>query len=107
VVATSQIFEVGEANGGALHNEGTSSLTVQDSTFIGNQAIGGSGGSVHKNVGFFVLNGGFGGAIADDDATGPLVVSGCTFSYNRAVGGSVRTANATGQRVLVVGSCVA
>jgi hypothetical protein len=92
--------ESGEANGGALHNEGPSTLTVLDSTFIDNQAIGGSGGSAQKAAIFYVLDGGFGGAIADDDATGALVVSGCTFSHNQATGGSNSTGNASGQGVI-------
>jgi hypothetical protein len=99
----SDINFVGEANGGALHNEGVSTLTVRDSIFIGNQAVGGSGGSVQKGVGAYVLDTAFGGAIADDDS-GALVVSGCTFSYNRAVGGSNSTANATGQGIVGVGA---
>jgi hypothetical protein len=102
LVATSASIEAGEANGGAIHNEGASSLTVQDSTFVGNQAIGGSGGSVQKGLGSYVLDGASGGAIADDDATGPLVISGCTFSYNLALGGSSGT-GAGGQGVVGVG----
>src|SRR5262249_55656957 len=81
-VPTSAHGEVGEANGGALHNEGTSTLTVLDSTFIGNQAIGGSGGSAQKGASAYGLGGGFGGAIATDASTGLTVVSGCSFSYN-------------------------
>jgi hypothetical protein len=92
--------ESGEANGGALHNEGPSTLTVVDSTFIGNQAIGGSGGSAQKATTTYVLDTGYGGAIADDDATGALVVSGCKFTHNQAIGGSLSTGNTGGQGVI-------
>jgi hypothetical protein len=103
-VATSTKVEVGEANGGALHNEGTSTLTVVDSIFVGNLALGGNGGSAQKGLSAYVLGGGFGGAIADDDSTGLMVVTGCTFSYNQAIGGSDNDGNATGQGVVGVGS---
>src|SRR5262249_62213399 len=40
---------VGAANGGAIHTEGVNgqpdTLIVQNSTFVGNQAIGGNGGT--------------------------------------------------------------
>jgi hypothetical protein len=102
-VVTSSSIEAGEANGGAIHNEAASSLTVRDSAFVGNQAVGGSGGIVQKGLGFYVLDGASGGAIADDDGTGPLVISGCTFSYNLAVGGSSGTGGAGGQGVVGIG----
>src|SRR5262249_44711551 len=57
-VSTSAHIEVGEANGGALHNEGTSTLTVLDSTFIGNQAIGGNGCSSQNGASGYALGGG-------------------------------------------------
>jgi hypothetical protein len=98
--ATSNNIEVGEANGGALHNEGPSTLTVVDSTFLGNRAIGGNDCIAPARVGFYVLNTAFGGAIADDDATGALVVSGCTFEDNRALGGSGGIGNTNGQGVV-------
>jgi hypothetical protein len=96
-VATSGNLETGEANGGALHNQGPSTLTVLDSTFIGNQAIGGSGGSAQNAVGFYLLDNGFGGAVSNDAGTGALLVSGCTFSHNQAIGGSNSTGNTSGQ----------
>ena len=95
--------EEGQANGGALHTEGTSVLTVQDSTFIGNQAIGGSGGSAKKRADSYAVDGGFGGAVADDDG-GILVLSGCTFSRIQAIGGSDSTGNTSGQGVIGVGA---
>jgi hypothetical protein len=103
LVATSTNLEVGEANGGALHNEGSSTLTVEDSTFTGNQAIGGSGGIVGKNASVYNVDGAFGGGIANDDG-GTLVVSGSTFSHNQAIGGSNGTCGSSGQGVLGVGA---
>jgi hypothetical protein len=79
---------LGEANGGAIHNDGTSTLAVIDSTFIGNQAVAGSGASGGKVAGGYTVDVGDGGAIANDDSLATLVVSGSTFSYNQAVGGS-------------------
>ena len=101
--ATTNTIEVGEANGGALHNEGPSTLTVVDSTFIGNQALGGNGGSGGQGVSFYIVDTASGGAIADDVASGALVVSGCTFSYNQARGGSNGTGGSTGQGIVGAG----
>jgi hypothetical protein len=68
---------VGE--GGAIENYGA--LTISDSAFSGNQAIGGAWGSVSETYGDY---GGEGGAIYND---GTLTVSGTTFSANAATGG--------------------
>jgi hypothetical protein len=89
-VLSSRQDHLGTGNGGALHNDGTSTLTVIDSIFIGNQASGGNGGSGGNAAGAYLVDVGSGGAIAND--AGTLVVSGCAFSYNQAIGGS----NATG-----------
>src|SRR5262249_14540865 len=64
------------ANAGAIHCN--ASTTITDSTFIGNQSIGGSGG-----------NNGFsrGGAIYQNGA-GTLTVANCTFIGNQAIAGS-------------------
>jgi hypothetical protein len=83
---------IGDALGGAIHNDGKSTLTVENSTFLANQAIGGNGGSVGKAFhGFYGVGIGAGGAITGDEGL-LLVVSGCTFVDNQALGGS----NATG-----------
>jgi hypothetical protein len=87
---------VGEANGGALHNDGTSTLTVLGSTFIANQAIGGNGGSGGNWSGVVIVDVGDGGAIVND-STGTLVVDGCTFTGNQAIGGSGDTGSTSGQ----------
>jgi predicted outer membrane repeat protein len=41
----SGLFLLGECNGGAIHNGVTSTLIVENTTFIGNQSLGGNGGS--------------------------------------------------------------
>jgi hypothetical protein len=89
-------FGLGDAHAGAIHVEGTSTLTVRDSTFVGNQAIAGSGGSAPKGskLGSYGLDTADGGAIAAHDGA-TLIVSGSTFADNLAMGGS----NATGAPV--------
>jgi hypothetical protein len=86
---------IGSALGGALHNDGLSTMTVQNSTFLGNQAIGGSGNSAGKNAQSAFLGVGAGGAITGDEGA-VLVVSGCTFAYNQALGGSNNTGTSSG-----------
>jgi hypothetical protein len=85
----------GIAIGGALHNDGESTLTVENSTFIGNQAIGGNGDSAPKNATSCSLGVAAGGAITGDEGK-LLVVSGCTFLDNQAIGGSNETGNSSG-----------
>ncbi|MCI0457603.1 MAG: hypothetical protein L0Z62_11585 [Gemmataceae bacterium] len=68
----------GGAFGGATYNSGT--LSVIDSTFTGNLALGGDGSS-----GSFVPGFGAGGGIGN---SGLVTVSGSTFDGNQAVGGS-------------------
>src|SRR5262249_28512111 len=89
---------LGIANGGALHNEGDSTLTVENSTFIGNQAIAGNGSTAGKNASSFVMDCANGGAVANDETIdgGALVVSGCAFTNNQAIGGSSGTGNSGG-----------
>jgi hypothetical protein len=90
---------IGEAAGGALHNEGftgaPSTLTVENSTFIGNEAIAGNGGTGGKSAKVYIVDIADGGAIVNHDG-GNLAVSGCTFSYNEAIGGSNATASSSG-----------
>jgi hypothetical protein len=86
-VSTNDHALIGSALGGALHNDGASTLTVENSTFIGNQAIGGNGASAGLNVGLFGIDVGAGGAITNDEGK-LLVVRGCTFADNQARGGS-------------------
>jgi hypothetical protein len=78
-------------NGGAIHNDGHSVLTVENSTFLDNAAIAGSGGS-GKGTSIFAIAVATGGAIANDEGL-RLTVDGCTFSYNDAVGGSNATSD--------------
>jgi hypothetical protein len=90
-VITGSGGDFGQANGGAIHTESftgqPSTLVVQNSTFIDNEAIAGNGGSGGTGSGVYVVDGAFGGAISDDDGS-ILVVDGSLFSSNRALGGS-------------------
>src|SRR5262249_32372045 len=55
-VVTNDQTTVGNADGGGIFNVGAGGvLTVLNSTFTGNQAIAGSGGSVGKDVSFYFL----------------------------------------------------
>jgi hypothetical protein len=74
------------ANGGAIHSEALDYLTVQDSTFLDNEAIAGNGGH-GKGTSIFIIDVATGGAIANDDGL-HFAVDGCTFLHNQAVGGS-------------------
>jgi hypothetical protein len=82
-------YAVGAANGGALHVEGSSTLTVIDSHFIDNQAIAGSGGSAPKgtNAGSYNVDCASGGAVVSDDGA-TLLISGSTFLGNKSIAGS-------------------
>ncbi|MFL5340385.1 MAG: hypothetical protein ACJ8F7_09560 [Gemmataceae bacterium] len=84
-----------EANGGAIHSEGftgqPSTLVVRNSTFIGNEAVGGNRGVGGHGTSHYIIDSATGGGIANDDGS-ILVIDGCVFSSNRAIGGS----NATG-----------
>jgi hypothetical protein len=94
VVTSGQAF-LGTAEGGAIMNQGPSSLTVTRSTFIGNQAIAGSGASGGNGASVYEEGVGKGGAIANID--GPTItVSACSFSHNQAIGGSNNTNGTSG-----------
>src|SRR5439155_6559524 len=69
-----------------------STLTVADSTFTDNQAIGGNGAQGGSdNAPLYTLDVGNGGGI-ENFPYALLFVDGCTFAHNQAIGGS----NATG-----------
>jgi hypothetical protein len=83
------------ANGGAIYNNGT--LTVTDSTLSGNAAAGGAGGAIYQNTSGVatitnsvltdnLTDGGNGGAIASVSAM--LTIAGSNFSGNAATGSS-------------------
>jgi hypothetical protein len=59
--------------------------TVIGCTFIGNQAIGGNGGTCDNDHN--LIGSALGGAITNDEGR-LMVVSGCTFAYNQAIGGN-------------------
>src|SRR5262249_3916781 len=80
---------VGTGGGGALHCQGPT--TISNSTFLGNEALGGSGDTAGS--GLIYVGGGFGGAV--DVGNGgfsnngvPLSISNSTFTNNQAVGGA-------------------
>jgi hypothetical protein len=89
-------FNVGSANGGGIENETGGTLTVEDSTFIANQAIAGNGGSGGRFRDLCVVDVALGGGISSADGTA-LVVSRSTFSHNQAVGGSNASGSTRGQ----------
>jgi hypothetical protein len=82
-----------DAYGGAVDNFDT--MTISDTTFIGNKALGGS----HAD-GVFATGEGFGGAIVNEPTpagavNGNLTITNCTFKDNEAIGGSgANTTNA-------------
>ncbi len=88
-VASGQGSAGGTAKGGAIENDETganrASLTVQNSTFIGNEALGGD--SVIVKPGKSGGGSASGGAIASA-AHAMLAVITCTFSGNRAIAGN-------------------
>jgi hypothetical protein len=102
-VLSTDRFAIGAASGGALHVEGSSTFTVIDSTFIGNQAISGNGGSAPRanNAGVYVVDSADGGAIAAHDG-GTVVISGSLFENNQAIGGS--NASGAGAALAFVGT---
>jgi hypothetical protein len=87
-VANGQGSESGNAFGGAILSgySNSTTLTVQNSTFIGNEAIGGNGVTVKPEK-----PGGRGlaqaGAI-ESEGTASLTVTNCTFSQNMAIAGN-------------------
>jgi hypothetical protein len=82
---------ISTCNGGAIHNDGNSTLTVEDSMFIDNAAISGNGGN-GKGASIFTVDVATGGAIANDEGL-RLIVDACTFSNNKALGGSDATSD--------------
>jgi hypothetical protein len=87
---------IGEANGGAVFNQGGATLTVTDTVFAGNEAVAGSGGRGGDGAALYFVGVATGGRITNAHHAN-LVVTGCTFTGNRAVGGSNVIGGATGQ----------
>ncbi len=75
-----------EGAGGAIDLEDGSMVTVDYSTFDGNQALGGAGGDGSAGSDGGVGGDSFGGAIASASAT--LIVSHCQFTGNEVHGGN-------------------
>jgi hypothetical protein len=74
------------AAAGAIISGGASSLSIADSVFTGNRAIGGNRGSGGPGAPLYGAGFAWGGAI-DNENDSTLVVTGSTFSYNQAIGG--------------------
>lgn len=86
----------GAALGGALYYAGGSDLSLTDSSFLNNLALGGAGGDsssgFSQDISVDGVNGGSGGQAAGgalyfDAGQGSLSLSGSTFSGDRATGG--------------------
>jgi hypothetical protein len=79
---------IGFGLGGAIEvsnlDPNAGQLTVNDSTFSGNRAVGANNGHVQAGTD---SNQGVGGAINDEGAINFLTVAGCTFTGNSAKGG--------------------
>lgn len=74
------------ANGGAINNEGGgSTMTIDDSTLVGNRGVGGAGANGETTTGQSL-----GGAILNNGAT--LTINGSTIVGNVAQGGDHETA---------------
>jgi hypothetical protein len=90
VIGTAKSADVTAANGtfgqevfgGGIYDNGT--LSAVDSTFSGNQAVG---GPISGNLSGLAGGDAFGGAIASFQF--PASITGCTFVNNEAVGGDV------------------
>jgi len=77
----------GHGGGGAIYQGGAG--TISDSTFIGNQAVGGRGNTAGSGV--MLVGTALGGAINNASGFGcahSIFVSGCTFINNQALGGA-------------------
>ena len=91
---------IGLGLGGAIEVEtvpgfgGSAQLTVNDSTFSSNRALGANFGAAQSGT---VMNEGVGGAINDEGSDTFLTVAGSTFNRNTAMGGisGFRTGSAT------------
>src|SRR5262249_57954357 len=85
---------VGVALGGGISSGGD--LTVEQSIFTGNKAIGGSGGNGGNGASLYVTDAGLGGGISQSELSATVVVSGSTFADNQAIGGAPPTPGPTG-----------
>jgi hypothetical protein len=98
-VANGQGSETGSAFGGAIYTTGNSStLTVQNSTFIDNKAIGGDGVTAKGGHGRGMAQA---GAIeSEGGANSSLTVTNCTFSGNMAIAGNAGSGGDTSNMLL-------
>jgi hypothetical protein len=94
---------VGIAYGGAMLSSGPStSLTVTDSTFTGNEAVGGNGASGGSGASVYNLDTAVGGAISDFNQSN-LIIDTCNFSGNQAIAGSNATGAISGHGHISIG----
>src|SRR5262245_62294869 len=88
---------VGDAGGGGLETEGGGTVTITDSTFDHNQAIGGS--NIQGNSNNFIAGWGHGGAISNSSWTptagsppganpSTVIASDLIITNNQAIGGA-------------------
>jgi hypothetical protein len=98
-VANGQGSETGSAFGGAIYTAGNrSTLIVQNSTFIGNEAIGGDGITAKGGKGRGMAQA---GAIESEGAANSsLTVTNCTFSGNMAIAGNAGSGGDTSNILL-------
>ena len=86
VVIGALSFElIGGGMGGAIRNGG-STITVEDSTLSGNQAIGGNGGRAASTARDYDISFGYGGGLFNGNG-GAVVVRGSTLRGDRRLGG--------------------
>ena len=86
---------VGIGAGGGISN--SASLTVEHSTFTGNQAGGGNGAIGGNGTSLYVTDAGLGGGVSQAAASATAAVDGSTFANNQALGGSNATGGMSGQ----------
>ncbi len=80
----------GNSYGGAIDNQ-IDGVTISGSSFVGNQALGGYGGT-----GYFIADGAGAQGGAIDDFVGTLSIAESTFQDNAAIGGAAGTQSPTG-----------
>jgi hypothetical protein len=95
----SGLGDLGIAQGGAIANTEGSVMTVEDSTFTGNRAIGGDAGSAGVGANYSFIGISIGGAISNHD-TSALTLTRSTLTGNQAIGGDRITGGQRGQNWL-------
>jgi hypothetical protein len=87
---------IGLGFGGGIQNFfGTA--TIDQCTFTGNQAVGGSGGSGGSGASQYDQDAALGGGVWNYGTGSNMIVRGSTFAYNQAIGGSNTTVGTGGK----------